>query len=100
MKTPTDSQAQALPADMMQSLQAKMESLKKALLDLDPEMPNHLRESHRLLITYPESVHLLDDDEIQALLQAAQKHTQTQIVSEIAKGKGTRGKTRLSVDDL
>lgn len=100
MKQATPEQSNRIPAQIMQDLALKMGALQRSLLAVDPEMPNHLRESHRLLITYPESVALLDDDEIAALIQAAEKHTQTQIVSAVAKGKGSSSKKKISADDL
>lgn len=91
-----------IPADVMSKLADELSSLESKLLEKDPEMKNHLRESHRLLITYPETVHLLDDPEIALLLDAAQKIMLTNIVSETAgKKPSTRaGKAKPSVDDL
>jgi len=91
--------AGTISQDTMQKLQTALTSLESALLAKDPEMRNHLRESHRLLINYPETVHLLEDSEIATLLDAAQKIMLTNIVSEPAKkAKSTRAKP--SVDDL
>ena len=100
MKPATTEQSSRIPPQIMQDLSMQMGKLQASLLAFDPEMPNHLRESHRLLITYPESVALLDDVEIAALIQAAEKHTQTQIVTAIAKGKGSTSKKKISADDL
>lgn len=91
---------QKIPQDVMHKLKFEMASLEGKLLALDPEMKNHLRETHRLLISYPESVHLLDDSGVALLIQAAQKHMQVSIVSETSKGKGGKSKAKLSVDDL
>lgn len=90
----------AIPPEVMVKLQSELGALEASLLAFDPQMKNHLRESHRLLISYPETVHLLEDNEISGLLAAAQKHMQVQIVSEAAKGKGSAKKTKPSVDDL
>jgi len=89
-----------IPEQILLELRLKMGSLEAALLAKDPEMPNHLRESHRLLITYPESVHLLDDNEIHCLIEAAEEHTKVKIVQEAAKGKGTRKKEINAALDL
>jgi hypothetical protein len=78
----------------------KLGSLQEALLKQDPLMSNHLRESHRLLITYPETVHLLDDSEIAELIKAAEIHTKTQIVKEAAKSKGGSKKASIDINDL
>lgn len=90
----------AIPTDVMQKLQTELSGLESALLAKDPEMKNHLRESHRLLITYPETVHLLEDSEIALLLDSAQKIMLTNIVSETAKKSTRAGKSKPSVDDL
>ena len=100
MKEPTESLKGKIPEQILSDLRMKMASLEKALLEKDPEMPNHLRESHRLLITYPESVHLLDDSEIHHLIEAAEEHTKVKIVQEAAKGKGTRKKEINAALDL
>lgn len=83
-----------IPPDVLASLQIKLNSLEAALVKQDPEMKNHLRESHALLITYPESVHLLQDSEIANLVKAAEEWTKTKIVEEAAKGKGATGKRK------
>jgi hypothetical protein len=98
VKEATEGQANKIPVAIMQSLAIHMGNLEKALLAKDPEMPNHLRESHRLLITYPETVHLLDDVEINHLITAAEEYTKTKIVSEVAKGKGSRGKKEINAE--
>ena len=89
----------AIPTEQMERLQTALSNLEAALLAQDPQMPHHLAASHRVLIAYPETVHLLDDAEIKRLIVAAQEHTRTQIVSEAAKGKGGT-KKKVSVDDL
>lgn len=96
MKEATEIQKGKIPEAVMQSLAIHMGNLEKALLAKDPEMPNHLRESHRLLITYPETVHLLDDTEINHLITAAEDYTKTKIVADVVKGKGSRGKKEIN----
>lgn len=90
----------AIPADVMQKLGMALDGVEAGLLKQDPEMRRHLQESHRLLISYPETVHLLDDAEINKLLAAAQDLMKQKIVSDIAKGKGSAGRKKPSVDDL
>lgn len=89
----------AIPPEQLERLQVALSNLESALLAHDPQMPHHLAASHRVLVGYPETVHLLDDEEIKRLIAAAQEHTRTQIVSEAAKGKGGT-KKKVSVDDL
>jgi len=80
----------ALPPETMAALGQKLSLLEQALLAKDPQMPNHLRETHRLLISYPESVHLLEDSEIKTVLAAAQEYTQVKIISEKPKAGGKK----------
>lgn len=88
-----------IPPGVMTILQDHMRNLEKALLVNDPQMPSYLKESHRILITHPETVHLLDDEEIGQLITAAQKFTDTQIVAALAKTKSTGRKVnKLSTD--
>ena len=88
-----------IPADVMSKLNMSLASLEQALLAKDPLMPQHLRSSHQLLISYPETVHLLDDSEVATLIAAAEQHTKTQIIKDtVKKGAGTSKK--LSVTDL
>lgn len=100
MKQPSTEQQSAIPPTVLTQLQLKMGELQKALLEKDPQMPNHLRESHRLLITYPETVHLLDDEEIAQLIEAAKRHTNTEIIKETSKSKSGGSKKKFGVDDL
>jgi hypothetical protein len=87
-----------LSPEVLGSVQSKLASLEQALLAKDPQMPVHLREMHRLLTSYPESVHLLEDAEIKTVLAAAQEWTQTKIVTEKPKAGGS--KKKVAVDDL
>lgn len=82
-----------IPADVMSKLEMSLASLEKSLLEKDPMMPQHLRNSHSVLVSYPETVHLLDDKEIAMLIDAAEIHTKTEIVkATVKKGTGTRKK--------
>lgn len=91
--------SEKIPADIYSKLEAAMAGLEQALLAKDPLMPKHLQESHRLLISYPETVHLLDDEEVARLLDAAQAHMKVQIVAETAKATGTK-RRKIDVSDL
>lgn len=91
--------AHNVPADVMDRLAASLLNLETSLLEKDPMMPQHLRNTHSLLITYPESTHLLEDDEIARIIDAAEIHTKTEIVkATVKKGTGTRKK--IDVGDL
>lgn len=89
----------AIPKDVMMRLQSSLASLEAALLDKDPMLSQHLRNTHSILISYPESVHLLDDNEIARIIDAAEIHTKTEIVKAAAAGKGATRK-KVTADDL
>ena len=90
-----------IPAGVMDQLKLSMTKLESSLLQDDPDMASYLRESHKLLISYPETVHLLDDQEIHQLIQAAEKHTQTEIIKATAAKKSGKSKaSQLDIDDL
>lgn len=88
-----------VPAGVMSLLGDNMRKLESALLASDPQMPSYLKESHKILITHPETVHLLDDEEIRRLIDAAQKYTDTQIIAAMSKTKSSGRKVnKLSTD--
>lgn len=90
-------QQTTLPPDIVNKLTMALAHLEQALLAKDPMMPQHLRASHQLLISYPETVHLLDDDEIARLISAAQVHTGIEIV-KLNTPRST--KKKITADDL
>lgn len=84
-------------------LEQHLADLEAALLAKDPLMPQHLRSSHAMLITYPETIHLLDDGDVAKLIDAAEIHTKTEIVKASATGKGAgagAGRKKVSLADL
>jgi hypothetical protein len=86
-----------IPPDVLDRLDSHLASLEQALLEKDPMMPQHLRNSHSILISYPETVHLLEDAEIARLIDAAEIHVKTEIVkATVKKGTGTRKKVDVS----
>ena len=86
-----------IPPDVLDRLDSHLASLEQALLDKDPMMPQHLRNSHSILISYPETVHLLEDHEIARLIDAAEIHTKTEIIkATVKKAAGTRKKVEVS----
>jgi len=89
----------AIPKDVMMRLQSSLASLETSLLEKDPMLSQHLRNTHSILISYPESVHLLDDNEIARIIDAAEIHTKTEIVKAAAAGKGATRK-KVTADDL
>jgi hypothetical protein len=89
-----------VPADVMSRLEMSLASLETSLLNKDPMMPQHLRNTHSILIGYPETVHLLDDAEIARIIDAAEVHTKTEIVKAAASKKTAGPKVKLSAGDL
>jgi hypothetical protein len=92
--------SEAIPKDILQKLEMSLASLEQTLTNKDPMMPQHLRNTHSILISYPETVHLLDDAEIARIIDAAEVHTKTEVVKAIATKKAGGGKAKVSVDDL
>lgn len=91
----------AIPQDVLARLDQSHAHLEQALLAKDPMMPQHLRNTHSLLISYPETVHLLEDHEVARLIDAAELYTKTEIVKAVAKGKASGGsRAKVSVSDL
>jgi hypothetical protein len=91
----------AIPGEILDKLKMHMAALEGKLTAADPEIKNHLRNSHTLLISYPETVHLLEDSEIAGLIKLQEDYAQTQIVKEVAKGgAGSRSKKQITLDDL
>ncbi len=90
-----------VPQDVMARLDQSLAHLEQALLTKDPMMPQHLRNTHSLLISYPETVHLLEDAEVARLIDAAELHTKTEIVKAVAAGKSSGGsRKKVDVSDL
>lgn len=89
-----------LPKEVHDRLLMNLASLEQSLLAKDPQMPNHLRNSHAILVSYPETVHLLEPHEVARLIDAAEIHTKTEIVKAVAAGKGASSKKKLDVSDL
>jgi len=89
----------SVPPDVMARLTQSLDALNTALLAKDPQMPIHLRESHRVLVAYPETVHLLDDTEIARLIHGAVVHTNTAIVKEKL-SPTKKAASKVTVDDL
>lgn len=89
-----------LPPDVVSRLDHSLAALQAALDNKDPMMAAHLQNSHSLIQSYPEAVHLLTDDKIKLLIGAAQQHTKTEIIAKAAAGKGAATKRKIGVDDL
>jgi hypothetical protein len=87
-----------IPADILMRLNQSLDSLEASLTAQDPMIATHLRNSHQLLISYPETVHLLDDSEIAQLITAAQIHSKIEIAKAAVPKTG--GRKKITVDDL
>jgi hypothetical protein len=69
-----------IPPDILQKLEMNLAELEASLLANDGKLAQHMRASHQLLISYPETVHLLDDAEVSRLITGAEQLASTQIV--------------------
>lgn len=82
-----------IPAGVMLALQTQLNNIEKGLLVNDPQLPSYLKETHRTLIAYPETAHLLKDEEMHAILRAQEQWTNTEIIKATAtKKKSTKAK--------
>lgn len=86
-----------IPQEVIDKLSNSLAALEASLLAKDVMMPQHLRNTHSVLINYPESVHLLKDAEIALIISAAATYTQTEIVKAASKPKRA---TQLTLSDL
>lgn len=92
-----------IPEEVMARLQDKLVKLKTALITDDPLMPTHLAAIHKETHSYPESMLLLEDEDIKAIVGSLIKHTNTTIVAAKAKTKTAVSKAKvanMSTDDL
>lgn len=86
-----------IPEQYLERLMHSLGSLELKLKAADPDISTHLKESHAVIIAYPESVQLLKDSDIANLIKASELYTKVQITKQEA-AKGTRKK--LSADDI
>ena len=90
-----------IPANIMESLVGHIANLEQALLNKDPLLPVHLRNSHALIMSYPETQHLLEDHEIATIIQGCETHMKVQIVKAAAKGSKSKGPNKnISASEL
>ena len=82
--------------DVLERLNRLEETLKTA----DPQLPVHLQQIHKTLLTYEELVHLLKDDEIKILMDAMQKYRKVELVKEASTSKGKKALGKTTVDDI
>jgi len=85
----------AVPKDIYDRLDASITALEDALAKRD-------RESHSLLISYPETVALLRPNEVHTLVTAAEEHTKTEIIKQSAAGKsgGAGSRKKIDISDI
>lgn len=89
-----------LPPDILARLETSLADLEQALVANDPLISNHLRNSHSILVAYPETVHLLSDADIARLISAAQIHTKIEIVKATAPKTAKAVAKKASVADF
>lgn len=80
----------------------KIDALQSALLANDPKIGDHLRAIHSHLSRFEEVTHLLPEEQITVLMDAAQRKLGLILAAETTKTKGSGGKSLKGVtaDDL
>ena len=82
----------------------RLHLLEQALTAQDPQMRDHLKEIHRLLITHEELVHLLSEEDIGKLMQGQQIITDTTLVAAVsapkARASAAKKAAQLTISDL
>lgn len=78
----------------------RLNRLEETLKTQDPQLPMHLQQIHKTLLTYEELVHLLKDEEIKVLMDAMQKYKRVELVKEAATSKGKKALSKTTVDDI
>lgn len=87
-----------IPPEVLSSVQEKIQLLEAALIAKDPELRTHLQAIHKTLLTYPETVALLRDEEIGTTIRAMEAYTNTKIVEDKVKGTGGSRKQKVNLD--
>lgn len=64
-------------------VQGKIALIRENLLKQDPLLPTHLRAIHQSLTQYEELVHLLSEDEIEAIIAGQQKQTGVELTKAV-----------------
>lgn len=83
----------------VQQLHAQFKIIEQKMKDGTPGIVDAMLEIHKNLQTHEELVSLLNDDDIQMLHQAHEKHKQFVLVQQTAK-KNNTGKKKLTDADL
>lgn len=94
-----DLQAAQQPLEAQQ-LQAQFKLIYQKLVDGSPGIVEAMIDIHRNLQMHEELVTLLDDNDIQTLHKAHEKHKQFVLVAAQAKSVSGKGKKKLNNDDL
>lgn len=86
--------------DNLTQIKEKILSLQEALLDQHPQLPTILRDIHTKLKLDPETVTLLNDEEVAIIVSGLKKQTQTHIVTTASKSKASKALKSLDLGDL
>lgn len=65
--------AEAELSPAMKTMLAKIDMIETAMMANDPELPNHLRNTHQYLRQFPELTHLLTAEDIGRWMRGQQK---------------------------
>lgn len=75
----------------------RLAQIEAKLKESDPMLPLHCETIRKALLDNEELVHILPDDKIRILMAGMKKYTNIQLIAEASK---TRGKSKITVDDL
>lgn len=99
-----DTENSFISTPQYEQLMQRLGFLEEALTTQDPQMKNHLKEIHKMLIQYEELVHLLKDEEIAKIMAGQQVITNTTLVAAVtaksAKTAVAKKAAQLSMGDL
>jgi len=75
----------------------RLDAIESSLKVADPLLPIHCQEVHKTLLGYEELIHILPDEKIRTLMAGMKKYQAIQLIAEASK---TRGKGKVTADDL
>jgi len=81
------------------AIRMQIAELEQALLANDPQMPQYLRRIHANLLTQPELVHILKDEERAVIIQGASRLTGV-IISASEKKATSKKLATMTADDI
>lgn len=84
----------------VQILKTRFQQIEKELIETTPLLPVALVDIHKNLLQHEELVHLLDDDDLQILHQAHEKHKHFALIAKEVKVVKAGARKKLTEKDL